>query len=777
MNRRVASVTSALFFLGLVATVAAGSPRSIPAETFPAPFGVNIHYTKGAPGETAMLARSFRVVRMDIAWGATERERGRYNFTAYDALIRELDAHGVTPLFILAYGNDLYQKGAPRTPEARAAFVRWASAVAGRYRNRKIMWEFWNEPNSTGYWGDPADPVEYARLVNEAAPAMRKADPDCTLLVGATGFDWAYMDTVMRHGTLRWADAYTVHPYTSGEPETVQRGYAHLRRMLRKYAPDKDIAIISSEWGYNTNAKDGIPEERQAQYLVRQRLIHASQGVRTSIWYGWKDDGPDPEIANHRFGTVTEDLKVKPSYTASRVMTETLDGYRFARMLRDGPEEYVMLLRNGKGETALAMWTTGPTRAFRVHGPIQRVVDMVGRETGGSDRASTVQYYDAAPRYVMLGKSAEMDAKTMWWWMRPDTVVEAGKRISTPGITVKNTTTESRQYTVDVEVEGGTHDLTGSEALRLEPGEQKTIPVAIRIRQRLLRPRLRVTVRSGAEGEPGLVDRADIPLTVANPLALSPGPVDGSFATITLETPMSGSEEVTVELTDVKGLTVARPVKATLRPNQERTVVRVPVEHVERVYSYGVRVLDADGLEAALAPPVRYHHLYPVADAPVGERPPGLSMQSAGSEGLGGTATLTSQRDAERGVVTDIRAEFPDGLRYYLMTWNQTAIPMDALAIGMWVKGDSSGDSLLCRFRDSKGQYFQPAYGKIDWTGWRWITMRLDDPTAGSWSGPQDGRIHYPIRWDTILVLDSTTRKAHTAHIRIDDITLITSAP
>jgi hypothetical protein len=79
--------------------------------------------------------------------------------------------------------------------------------------------------------------------------------------------------------------------------------------------------------------------------------------------------------------------------------------------------------------------------------------------------------------------------------------------------------------------------------------------------------------------------------------------------------------------------------------------------------------------------------------------------------------------------------------------------------LGMWVWGDGSGNVLRCRFRDSSGQTFQPTYGPVNWTGWKWITMALDGQDAGHWGGAKDGVIHYPIRWDSMLVVDNAKEK------------------
>ena len=58
----------------------------------PTGLGVNIHFTAPQPGEMEMLARGgVRWVRMDFSWDATEREPGRYDFSAYDRLLGRLD--------------------------------------------------------------------------------------------------------------------------------------------------------------------------------------------------------------------------------------------------------------------------------------------------------------------------------------------------------------------------------------------------------------------------------------------------------------------------------------------------------------------------------------------------------------------------------------------------------------------------------------------------------------------------------------------------------------
>src|SRR5882762_1195357 len=123
------------------------TPKSTSGNAvIPDGFGVNIDFTDARPGEMKMLAEGgFRWVRMDLKWDATEKERGRYDFSSYDRLMSALRPYNVRALFILDYGNPLYDNGAPpRTEVTRQAFARWAVAAARRFAGRGVLWEIYN---------------------------------------------------------------------------------------------------------------------------------------------------------------------------------------------------------------------------------------------------------------------------------------------------------------------------------------------------------------------------------------------------------------------------------------------------------------------------------------------------------------------------------------------------------------------------------------------------------------------------------------------------------
>jgi hypothetical protein len=96
-------------------------------------------------------------------------------------------------------------------------------------------------------------------------------------------------------------------------------------------------------------------------------------------------------------------------------------------------------------------------------------------------------------------------------------------------------------------------------------------------------------------------------------------------------------------------------------------------------------------------------------------------------------------------------------------------------ALGLWLHGDDSGNHARLRFTDATGQTFQPDAGPIQWKGWRYIVFPLDGRRGGHWGGANDGTIHYPIRLDTLLLIDSAGQQKTQGEIYLAAPTLSTA--
>jgi hypothetical protein len=386
-------------------------------------FGVNIHFTDPQPGEIKMIADAgFRWVRMDLKWDLTERERGRYDFTAYDRLMSAIEPFGIRAVFILDYGNPLYGDGAPRTENARNAFAKWAVAAAQHFANRGVIWEVYNEPNNAMFW-QPPNPGEYAPLAVTVGKAFRESVPNEKLMGPAVGeMDFSFLDSCFKAGALDAWFAVSVHPYLRGDPENAANDYAKLRDLIASYKTpsgseeetqtSSNIPIISGEWGYSSGWR-GMNEEKQAAMLARQFLTNAANGIPISIWYDWRDDGSDPKEPEHHFGLVrpeyrngqTQVYEPKPGYLAAKTLLRHFNGFRFEQRLLVGTDDDYVLVFAKDGERRMAVWTTSPSKKpIKISVPNGQftVMSMKGEDVGRvtSDQGVLSIKLSTAPVYL-----------------------------------------------------------------------------------------------------------------------------------------------------------------------------------------------------------------------------------------------------------------------------------------------------------------------------------------------------------------------------------------
>jgi hypothetical protein len=350
-----------------------GSPD---AHTVDESLGVNIHFIDPKPGEIEMIAEAgFHYVRTDFVWAVTERERGQYDFAAYDRLLRQLDDFHIHPLFILDYGNPLYTEGkAVRTPAARAAFARWAAAAARHYSGRGVLWELFNEPNTKMFWPPQPAVAEYSALALEVDRAFRQAAPGERLVGPATSVDLDFLEACLKANSAAGWTAVSVHPYRQTDPESAALEYERLRELISKQKSGPS-AIISSEWGYSS-AWSRMNEQRQAVMLAREFLTNLANGISLSIWYDWRDDGTDPNEAEDHFGLVHNEYRggqtvyePKPALLAAKTLTHLLAGYHFESRVAAGSSDDYILAFQKDGQCRLVAWTTsGAVRRISVPG-------------------------------------------------------------------------------------------------------------------------------------------------------------------------------------------------------------------------------------------------------------------------------------------------------------------------------------------------------------------------------------------------------------------------
>ncbi len=360
-----------------------------PPETTPPPiswrppkplsqaFGITIDYSVKSPQEWDLIAGSgVGVIRFDLQWATVEKQAGVYDFVHggqnYDALVDALIARHIRPLFILDYGNPLYDQGkAPTSDAGRSAFAAFAAAAARRYAGKDVIWEIWNEPDDGVFWNQsPESPnapsTNYALLCQKVIPAIRVADPSAYIAVGAvsrlTPSTIDFISELGRSGVLQIADAVSVHPYRDLPPESAASDYASLRTALNQVGAI-NLPIIDTECGKSTGAPPSgtqISDREQASILVRTRLADLISGVQLSIWYTWTNSSNDPGSYGGNFGMTQMGGSVpRPAYFAAGTLQRNLAGTVLTEQPNFSLGEGARAAKfSGAARTVIVLWST-----------------------------------------------------------------------------------------------------------------------------------------------------------------------------------------------------------------------------------------------------------------------------------------------------------------------------------------------------------------------------------------------------------------------------------
>lgn len=321
--------------------------------------GVNTHFLNADINEINRLyGAGFKTIRTDLTWASIEKSKGIYDFSKYDALELCMEKYGINIIFILDYGNPLYDNGfAPYSDNGRVAFANFAKAAIKHYKGKHIIWEIWNEANDES-WKPKANIDNYCKLVIETIKSIKSVDEDAFIIAPAlAGIDYNFLNQLGKNQIFKYIDGISIHPYRKSEPETVVNDYNKVRSLIYKYPHKENIKIFCSEWGYSTTWEN-IDEMKQAQYCIREYLINLMCKVNLTIWYDWKDDGNNKSNMEHNFGVVHKDLTPKITYNSIRTLTTTLKDYKFVERINDGQDsDYILVFQKGNS-IIYVLWTT-----------------------------------------------------------------------------------------------------------------------------------------------------------------------------------------------------------------------------------------------------------------------------------------------------------------------------------------------------------------------------------------------------------------------------------
>lgn len=243
-----------------------------------------------------------KLVRLQSGWARTEKEKGVYDFAWLDGIVDNLIARGMKPWICLCYGNALYTPAAEKvfgavgcppiaTPEERAAWAKYVTALTKHFRSRVSMYEVWNEPDGGWCWKHGASGAEYGEFVIATAAAVRAGDPEAKVLGGSMcGSNWDWLDKVFSTGAGKVMDFFVYHGYSANELRQPER-IREIRAILHCHGLDS-LPLIQGETG-SPSRDDGFgalrrgawTQLRQAKVLLRLMFQHIALGVKFTSYF------------------------------------------------------------------------------------------------------------------------------------------------------------------------------------------------------------------------------------------------------------------------------------------------------------------------------------------------------------------------------------------------------------------------------------------------------------------------------------------------------------
>lgn len=291
-----------------------------------------------------LLKRSgVKLLRISFGWDAIESEQDQYDWLFWDEFVRmAVDEYGITLIPYVCY-TPLWNATSQEPmefwrspPQDYEEFGEFMEDLVNRYKDRIKVWELWNEPDIEWFWLGEQD--QFAQLLRAGSEAVRRADPEATIVMGGLAHDTEWLHAFLRdHDVTGLVDVINMHNYyETWQDHSMEEMADYVNRIadiVDRYGGGKPLWM--AEVGYSTY-RDGarVSEAYSAYYdyehtpayqavdLVRRvTTLLATEKLSAIAWYEIKDLPPASETIgdqqnNSSLGVARPDHTPKPAEQA-----------------------------------------------------------------------------------------------------------------------------------------------------------------------------------------------------------------------------------------------------------------------------------------------------------------------------------------------------------------------------------------------------------------------------------------------------------------------------
>ena len=216
--------------MGLLALPTAASAKTVSPEQF----GLHVQALGGGVAPQISVS-AVRLWDSGVRWDQIETKKGAYDWAALDRAVGAAERAGATEILYVLGSTpkwaasrfssvDLYGPGTASLPKKSSYYLKYAKAVAKRYKGRITSYQIWNEANTRSFYnGGKYDGwIKLAKLTKDASKAIRKIDKRADIVAASStviptpkfqteSFFFRYLREIKRQKAK--VDAISVHLY------------------------------------------------------------------------------------------------------------------------------------------------------------------------------------------------------------------------------------------------------------------------------------------------------------------------------------------------------------------------------------------------------------------------------------------------------------------------------------------------------------------------------------------------------------------------------------
>jgi len=334
-------------------------------------FGI-VHAGRTRTSEEYRLLNEMEVIWIlnTFYWDSIEKERGKFDFTSYDAFVDTANSEDKKIIAVLGYETSwLYPKGERKryiAPENIPLYLNYVEETVRHFKGRVDVWDIWNEPNLIfSYWQGPRK--EYIEMTRLTAQKIREIDPDSHILGGAF---WrapgGLIKNMYKAGAMENFDGLAFHPY-SVYPRGSMQAHDKLLNILSTI--NYSVPVWITEVGYPTAGwyPTKVSMKEFPAYVVKTITGAAARGARALLWYQLFDDYNKDEVppgtfnSEDFFGLVYPNYDRKNGAWSYQLCARYLPGSRYTGELPQRvnvPSNIVAFcfLGGASGDNTLILW-------------------------------------------------------------------------------------------------------------------------------------------------------------------------------------------------------------------------------------------------------------------------------------------------------------------------------------------------------------------------------------------------------------------------------------